>query len=398
MSSPSAPAVLLCIDKLARAGTQTHIANLARGLAARGRWRPVVVGILEGGPMGRDLVAEGIAVYDLGAARRSLWISALDRYLGAAEALARVAAVEGAAVIHGHLIYANTVSAIAGLLSGVPVVAGERNAVAWKEPEAALRRRFIAASCGLLVANCRASARRAVTVGRFPPERVKVVPNGIALDRLAEPLRALDGDGLVVGAVANLTHVKGLDVLVEAAARVCARVPGVRFALVGEGEERLSLERRIAELGLRDRVRLLGSRADAARLAAGFDVAVLASRSEALPNALLEYLAAGRPVAASRVGGIPEVVEHGRHALLVRPEDPAALAAAIERLLTDRALAARLGGEGRALVRSHYGLDLMAERYEAVLDQVAGRVAGLARVGPPLCMEVSREDLACKAA
>src|SRR5204863_4532684 len=130
--------------------------------------------------------------------------------------------------------------------------------------------------------------------------------------------------------------------------------PGVRFQVAGEGEERPALERLVAESGLTGRFELLGTAADVPAFLAGLDVTVLCSHAEGMSNALLEYMAAGRAIVATDVGANGRLVRDGEHGLLVRPGDAAALAAGIDRLLRDPALARRLGAAARQRVREEH--------------------------------------------
>jgi glycosyltransferase involved in cell wall biosynthesis len=176
------------------------------------------------------------------------------------------------------------------------------------------------------------------------PERVTVVPNP-APEVTAHPTReearaALALDGLALGAAGRLTAQKALDDALAA----LARVPGVELLIRGDGPERAALEARAAELGVSDRVRFLGAgtREDVIALFRAVDVALVTSAWENLPHTMLEALAAGTPVIATSVGGIPEVLCDGENGLLVPPGRPDALAAAIGRVLHEDGLRASL--------------------------------------------------------
>jgi glycosyltransferase involved in cell wall biosynthesis len=143
----------------------------------------------------------------------------------------------------------------------------------------------------------------------------------------------LDASAPVVGVVASFRLVKDHDLLLGAVERCRRALPAVCFVLVGEGAERARIERRVCELGLRSVVRFLGLRPDGPELASAFDLAVLCSREEGLPNALLEAMAAGTPVVATAVGGVCDLVEDGVTGFLVSKRAPSALAAAILRAL-----------------------------------------------------------------
>ena len=205
----------------------------------------------------------------------------------------------------------------------------------------------------------RLAARMPVAGGRL-----HVIPSGVppAAFGTAGP-----GEGVVF--VGRLHPQKGVDTLVRALPLL---PPGTRLTLVGDGPQRAAIDRLVAGLGLGDRVRVTGFVPHSAGLAivAGAAVVVLPSRYEELGTALVEAMAAGRPVVASRVGGIPELVRHGIDGLLVRPGDPAALAGALNEVLTDPALAAALGAAARARVAA-YDWRLLAGRVLEVYGSVS---------------------------
>ena len=186
---------------------------------------------------------------------------------------------------------------------------------------------------------------RQIAIGwGLDPSRVDVVPNP-APELPEHPTRdearaTLGIDGFALGVAGRLTAQKALGDTLEA----LARVPDVALLVLGDGPERAELERRAGELGLADRVRFLGAgtRDDVIALFRAVDAALLTSAWENLPHTLLEALAAGTPVIATAVGGIPEVVRDGENGLLVPPRDIAAIASAIDRLVHDDALRASL--------------------------------------------------------
>jgi glycosyltransferase involved in cell wall biosynthesis len=155
-------------------------------------------------------------------------------------------------------------------------------------------------------------------------------------------------DAPVVGSVANFKAAKDHATLLRAAALLRQAVPELRLLLVGQGPLEAETRRLAAELGLQGAVVFAGFRTDARRLAAAFDVFALSSTYEGLPIALIEAMALGRPAVVTRVGGTPEVVSDGAQGLLVPPRDPAALAAALLRLLGDPGLRASMGAAARS--------------------------------------------------
>lgn len=211
--------------------------------------------------------------------------------------------------------------------------------------------------------------------------RVRVVPNGAdPPDEQAEwepsrRVRETLGAGLLRPlwvCAARLEPQKGQDVLLEALAEVERRGLEYVVALAGEGTARPALESRVVALGLGHRVRFLGQVADIGPLLTAADAVVLPSRWEGLPLTLLEALARGRPVVASAVGGVPEVIEDGIHGRLVAPESPGALADALEAFHRKPDAALGLGRAGAHLVRAHYTWQRVVEAFEAVYDEVLG--------------------------
>jgi glycosyltransferase involved in cell wall biosynthesis len=200
--------------------------------------------------------------------------------------------------------------------------------------------------------------RDVLAAGGVPVSRIVVVPDGIDIEKFAggparESVRNEFGVAettRVVGSIAALTPEKAHADLLYAAQRVLAKRGDVRFLVVGEGRLRAGLEGLAARLGIADRVVFTGFRPDAADLLRAFDVFVMSSSSEGLGTSIMDAQAAGVPVVATRVGGIPEIVEDGASGLLVPPRSPELLADAILRMLVDDALrdACILGGSERS--------------------------------------------------
>jgi glycosyltransferase involved in cell wall biosynthesis len=174
---------------------------------------------------------------------------------------------------------------------------------------------------------------------------------------------------IAVGTVGALAEHKDPLVLLEAFASLARRGGANRLVYVGDGELRGSIEREASRLGIADAVRITGFRDDPRACIGTFDVFVAASRLEGLNTSLLDAMAVGAPIVAARAGGMPELVRHEETGLLVEPSDPASLAAAIERIVTDRALAARLGQSAHAR-SAQFTDERMVEETLAVYDEV----------------------------
>jgi glycosyltransferase involved in cell wall biosynthesis len=225
-----------------------------------------------------------------------------------------------------------------------------------------------------------------VELGRWgiPAGRISVSPNGVMLSRLGKATGAvvrhelgLQPDDLVVGSVGRLEPAKGHSYLLHAVARLSQRWPGLQCVLVGEGRLLTELKQLATQLGLAGRVIFTGFRTDVMRLMEAFDVFALPSLTEGIPFALLEACASARPIVASRVGGVPEVIRDGHSGCLTDPADPAQLAAAIDSLLDNPSGAQRLGQQaaldvGRDFSMAHM-VDAACEAYDAALRQREAR-------------------------
>jgi glycosyltransferase involved in cell wall biosynthesis len=206
---------------------------------------------------------------------------------------------------------------------------------------------------------------------------VSLIYNGVDLERYnhQQPCCTLHEDysipedAQIVGVVARLESEKGHRTLLEAWPLVLAAQPRAWLLIVGEGSERDSLEAEAASLGISDRVVFTGRREDVPAVTAALDVSVLPSYREAQGLSVLEAMALGRPVVASRVGGIPEMIEDGVSGLLVPPNDREALASAIVRLLADHPFADMIAKRGHDLVHDRFCVELMVNSIEAIYDQ-----------------------------
>lgn len=188
--------------------------------------------------------------------------------------------------------------------------------------------------------------QRQLLAAGYPASRLRMIPNAVDLSRFGVERRS--GNGVVrVAYVGRLRHVKGVTVLVDAWKAVAPR-GGVRLVIAGDGDLREQLVAQVERLGLRDTVELAGEIADVPGLLGGTDVYVQPSFQEGLPNSVLEAMAAGLPIVATRVSGNEDLVTDGDNGVLVPPGSPADLAAALRRLIDDPALARRMGERSRA--------------------------------------------------
>ncbi|MEX2187964.1 MAG: glycosyltransferase family 4 protein [Pirellulales bacterium] len=211
-------------------------------------------------------------------------------------------------------------------------------------------------------------------------DRCTVVPNAIDSDTfqprnnksLAKQQLGISEHGLVVGAVGRLSEEKGFDLLIRAVDRLHHEGHPIELIIVGEGPARDRLEREISMCMHPQQIRLLGHCADVMSIYDAMDVFALSSLREGLPNVLLEALAMQIPIVATRIAGIPNVVDDGQSGLLVPPGDEAALAAAIRRLLVDEQLRERVAAAGRNCAVERFSFRKRMETIRAIYDRVLG--------------------------
>ncbi len=208
--------------------------------------------------------------------------------------------------------------------------------------------------------------QHSIQVDRIDPARVQTIHNGLNLESWVATQRAPRQSGeLVVTTVGNIRHVKGHDVFIKAAALIAGRIPSVSFSIAGEVlelEYYAQLQNLIRDLGLSGRFHFSGGVTDLRAHLAAADIFVLPSRSEGFSNAIVEAMAASLPVVATAVGGNAEALQDGVSGLIVPPEDPEALAAAILSLIEDPARRARMGAAGRRIVEEKFTTHAMLSK------------------------------------
>jgi glycosyltransferase involved in cell wall biosynthesis len=283
-------------------------------------------------------------------------------------------------VVHTHDLWSNLIGIPAAWLAGTPAIISSRRDLAhfgWYQGKRRVWLRRIQNLSGAVLTNATPVRDALIADDGFAPEKLRVIHNGVDIAKFQVPserdiLFPGVGSGKLIVLVGNMhTDVKGHPWLIASAPAVIREFPSTRFVMVGDGKERPNFAKQVSDLGLSQNFIFLGSRGDVPRILASCDIAVLPSRAEGLPNAVLEYMAAGLPTVVSRVGGSEDLVQDGISGLLVPPEDSAALSAAFLRYLRNPDEAHQIAQRGREFVVNNFSFERLVrevdELYTALL-------------------------------
>lgn len=366
--------VFYLLDSLNVGGTETQAVELARRISTAGY--DVTLGCLRAqGPLLQKLQGTDVEVKEFHPQGGIDSPSGLYQMLRLSWFLRR----ERFDIVHTHDLWSNLLGVPAARLAGVPAIVSSRRDLAhfdWYQGKRRVWLRRVQNLSGAVLANATPIREALIAEDGFAPEKVRVIHNGVDIEKFQVP-RDRDrlfpgvGDAKLIVLVGNMhTDVKGHPWLIEAANAVVREFSLARFVLVGEGEQRAAFEKQVATLGLERNFLFLGHRSDVAEIIACCDIAALPSRAEGLSNAVLEYMAAGLPVIASRVGGNAELVQDGVTGLLVPPEDSPALAAGLIRLLRDPALARQTAENGHKFVVQNFSFERLVHAVDALYSEL----------------------------
>ncbi|MCX5721237.1 MAG: glycosyltransferase [Nitrospirae bacterium] len=359
------------------AGGETYLLLLARYLD-RERFR-LIVASPEPGALVDNLRAEGIEAH------------VLDMEpLGSLAPLFRLRNFlreQQPDIVQSHGARGNVYSRIAGRLAETGAIVSTVHNSLYDYPIGRIKK-WLYLACDKLTAPladctlCVAESHRQELINRYGlrPDRVVTIPNGVDLTKFQPTQRtqhlrealAISDDVPVIGIVGRLTDQKGHVYLLRALPLLLTKFPALRCLVVGDGELREELQKLAVDLGLTEHCLFLGVRQDIPEVLAAMDLLVLPSLSEGMPYAALEGMAMGKPVVATAVNGVPELIQDGVTGLLVPRKDPVALAQAIETVLANPHLAASFGLAARRLVEQTYSIEAwvgqMESLYESLVD------------------------------
>lgn len=394
--------ILRIIGRLNVGGPAIHVVNLTAGLVPR-RYQSQLVAGSENEAEGSMLdyaLARGVEPTVIPEIVTAFNVAPRD--LKALWKLYSLMRRERPHIVHTHTAKAGLLGRIAALLAGVPVIVHtfhghvlhgyygpvKNHLLRWLE-------RGLALAADRLVTVSEQVKSDLVGYGVAKADKITVVPLGFDLEPFltSNPLRGqfrrehgMGDEHKLIGIVGRIFPIKNHGLFLDAAARIADRVPLARFIVVGDGVLRPALEKQARDLAIADRVVFTGWRRDLPRICADLDVLVVSSDNEGTPVSAIEAMAAGCPVVATRVGGLPDLIQDHRTGRLVPPRDAAALASAVNDLLQNPATALAIGREARQSVRQQFSVQrllgdmddlythLLAEKAVAVPvpEQLAG--------------------------
>ncbi|MDQ3795292.1 MAG: glycosyltransferase family 4 protein [Actinomycetota bacterium] len=368
---PQSVRLLLVVDSLEVGGAERQVVDLAVALRRKGY--AVTVACSIAGDLSGALERAGIPVRPL------LRRLAKRRFsLTYAWGLRRLLKRERFDLVHAHIYASVAAATIATLGRGVLLVITEHTEASWQAWRARWISRWIYRRVQRIIAVSTPIRRRLIERDGVHPDLITIIPNAVisaSEPHASVPLPAELRERPLVGVVARLQPEKGVARFLKAAARVAPQFPEVHFVVAGDGPLRQELAALTEDLDLGNRVHFLGFRSDASELMRSLDVLVVPSLTEGSPLVTLEAMAAGIPVVASAVGGIPDQIRHDKEGLLVPPGDTDAIGDALLALLRDPDKARRLGEAGRRRAAAHFSHATMVWQIEGVYRDVLGRPA-----------------------
>lgn len=367
----SAITVLQLVTELNVGGAERVVASLSTQLSKRG-YNVMVACLFDAGKVADEMIAAGVPVVNLGMRGKSDF-RVLYR-------LFRLLRNEGIHILHSHLFHADLLASILGRIANIPIIIATRHSADIYGKRREWVNSWARCLCDAVVAVSREVRDAELQWSRIRPSQVVVIPNGVEIQaytgidqtKVATLLDELNipPNVPVLGTIASFKEYKGHTYLIDATVRILEEFPDLKVLLVGDGPLRTQLEKEVEALSLTHSIIFTGIRHDVREVLSFLDLFVLPSSSEGLPMAILEAMAAGRPVVATRVGGVPEAVVDGVTGFLVPPRDPAALAEAIACLLRDHDLRRVMAQAARERVAQYFSVERMVEQTQNLYEQL----------------------------
>lgn len=355
--------IIHIITSLNFGGAEIMLLDLARGFPQE-FFEVKVATVVRGGVLVEDFRAAGIETH--------IFQKKGKLGLGVIWKLWRFLRREKSDVVHTHLFGGDTWGRIAAVLAGAPVIISTEHNTNFDEGWMKRKtKKFLSYFTKKIVAVSEAVKNYSVSRDKIKAKKIIVIANGINLEKFAGIPEKEFGDPPVIGIVGRLEEQKGHKYLFEALNLIKA-IPWVLW-VVGDGSRKAELERLAKDLNLRERIIFLGARKNIAEILSGIDIFVFPSLWEGLGLAVLEAAAAGKPIVASRVGGIPEIIDDGKTGILVEPKNVKSLADGLEHVLLGKVDAREMGERAREMVKKKFSAEKMVEEYEKLYKELLAK-------------------------
>lgn len=350
--------ILQIINSLDVGGAELMLLNICRGLKRKGF--DVSVCALTGGPLVAEFQRDEIPVWTMGAHKRSpliiFWLMQLLRRWDGD-------------IVHTHLFHSNLLSRLLPRIKGVRLVATEHNMTDLEKRNIFLRNLYRRSMRRVDLHIAVSESVRALILRhkRYLSGKIVVIPNGIDLKRflvsdLKKSRRLTLNDSIQIGTVTRLSPEKGVDVLLRAFRRIRQKYPNSYLNIVGTGNQLKALKKLAVSLGIDQQVLWYGFQEDVPEILRTFDCFVLPSSNESFGLSVLEAMASGIPIVATKSGGVPEIVSDGHSGILVKPGCDRALSEGVIRLLADHETRHRMIAEAHKKAK-YYSLDKITDQY-----------------------------------
>jgi glycosyltransferase involved in cell wall biosynthesis len=377
--------ILHLVDCLNIGGGEMQMVDLVRNMDLK-KFRPIVGCLSKTGPLLPVLEQNGVRVEAFPVRGKLFYPNSLKQILRLALFIRR----EKVRILHTQDLYSHLVGVPAAVLADVPVITNRLDLGHTLNRWHRLALKILSIGITKAMANSKGVERMLIDSEKMNPREIELIYNGVDMERFrfaSAPTSSLQkkpllpefrSDDRLIGTVANLLPVKGHDVLLDAAVRVVAYFPKVKFVLIGKGPRQSELEARARALSIEKHLLFLGSRQDVPDILSCMEISVLPSLAEGFSNAILESMAAGLPMVATDVGGNREAIIDGETGFIVPAGNPDILADRLLRLLEDPSLGQKMGRAGRQRIEKYFTLDRMVREteqfYEEIL-QTKGRVS-----------------------
>lgn len=358
--------VMMVLTGLGRGGTETQVLRIARGLSSEIEFH--IVALVSGGDLRQEFEAAGIVVSELG---MKSGLRHPSNALGYAKLLKEVWGFNPD-IIHGWLLDGSVAAVLAGRLTSRPVIVSKRGSNRMFSKLRILAERHSAKIADRVMTNSTELVKELEHTG-VPTDSICLIPNGISVSGVIADTWQLpvgvDADSIVIGTVGRFVAEKRYDDILDSVEELLAEHPKLHLVLVGGRGTIEEYKAKVACKGISDRITFLGEVQNVYPVLSRIDIFVLASSQEGLPNAVMEAMTLSKPVVATRVGGIPDLVVDQSTGILVDAYSPQQLALAFRRLVADASLREKFGKAGRRRIEE-FSVEKLLERVRGIYSDV----------------------------